>query len=353
MKSNAQIDELNDREKNILKSVVQQFILTASPVGSRNISKKSEMGISPATVRNIMADLEETGYINHPHTSAGRVPTDKGYRYYVDSLMRIKKIKTSEKGLISKTLNLDVSDQEELLKIASGLLSTITNQLACVSYPDLDSGYFEKMQIISLTTSRLLVVISIRSGQVRTITLEIKTNIRSNQLESVQSLLNERLAGLKLSEIRKTFKDRFKDVDDKQKPVIRLFVDSVDKIFKDINKTDSIIITGAKNVIKQPEFENPSKYEGIIELMEDKDIIVHVMEKSSEIKGENVFISIGSENEEEILKDYSIIIKEYESGDTVGTLGIVGPKRMEYSKVVSIVDYIAKVLSEFLRNPVK
>ncbi|MGD8307121.1 MAG: heat-inducible transcriptional repressor HrcA, partial [Ignavibacteria bacterium] len=288
MKSNAQIDELNDREKNILKSVVQQFILTASPVGSRNISKKSEMGISPATVRNIMADLEETGYINHPHTSAGRVPTDKGYRYYVDSLMRIKKIKTSEKGLISKTLNLDVSDQEELLKIASGLLSTITNQLACVSYPDLDSGYFEKMQIISLTTSRLLVVISIRSGQVRTITLEIKTNIRSNQLESVQSLLNERLAGLKLSEIRKTFKDRFKDVDDKQKPVIRLFVDSVDKIFKDINKTDSIIITGAKNVIKQPEFENPSKYEGIIELMEDKDIIVHVMEKSSEIKGENV-----------------------------------------------------------------
>lgn len=352
MKLNSQMEELNDREKNILKSVVQQFILTASPVGSRNISKKYEMGISPATVRNIMADLEETGFINHPHTSAGRVPTDKGYRYYVDSLMQIKKIKTSEKGLINKSLSAKISDSEELIKIASSLLSTITNQLACVSYPNIESGYFEKLQIISLTSTRLLIVISVRSGLVRTITLEIKTKIKSSQLESVQNLLNERLTGLKFSEIRKTFKDRFKDIEDKQKPAIRLFVDSVDKIFKDSNKTDKLIITGARNVIKQPEFENPEKYEGIIELMEDKDIIIHVMEKSNEAKKENVFISIGSENEEVILKDYSIIIKEYKSGDTVGTLGIVGPKRMEYSKVVSIVDYIARVLSDFLKNPV-
>jgi len=162
-------------------------------------------------------------------------------------------------------------------------------------------------------------------------------------------LLNERLAGLRFSEIRKTFKDRFKDVSEKQRPIIRLFIDSVDRIFKDDRKSDHLIVTGAKNIIRQPEFENPEKFESIIELMEDKEIIIHIMEKSTENK--EVYISIGSENEYSKLQDYSFISKEYKFGETVGTLGIVGPKRMEYSKVVAIVDYIAKMLSEFLKNP--
>ena len=353
MHRDSDIEELNEREKNILRSVVHQFILTATPVGSRNITKKYEMGISPATVRNIMADLEESGYINHPHTSAGRVPTDKGYRYYVDSLMELKKIKSTEKGMINKTLLADDIDTEELFRIASRLLSTITSQLACVSYPDIDSGIFEKLQIVSLTSTRLLVVISIKSGLVRTITLEIKINIKRNQLESVQRLLNERLAGLRFSEIRQTFRDRFKDVDDNQKPVIRLFFDSVDKIFKDDKKNEKLIITGARNVIKQPEFDDPERFESIIELMEDKDIIIHIMEKSGEKENDSVFISIGSENEDIKMRDYSFISKEYKFGETIGTLGIVGPKRMEYSKIVAIVDYIAKMLSEFLKNPSK
>jgi heat-inducible transcriptional repressor len=345
------IEDLNEREKNILRSIIQQFILTASPVGSRNIVKKYEMGISAATVRNIMSDLEESGFINHPHTSAGRVPTDKGYRYYVDSLMELKRLKSSEKGLIEKSLKNDSVDTEELFRVASILLSSITNQLACVTYPDIDSGIFEKLQIVSLTATRLMCVISIKAGLVRTITLELTSDIKDSQLESVQGLLNERLAGLRLSDIRKTLKDRFKDVDDMQKPIIRLFIDSVDKVFKDDKKTDNLILMGARNVIKQPEFENPENFEGIIELMENKDIIVHIMEKSGKEDSENVYISIGSENEDIKMKDYSFISKEYEFGDTIGKLGIVGPKRMEYSKVVTIVDYVAKMLSEYLRNP--
>lgn len=353
MSNSSDIHELNSREKSILRSVVQQFILTASPVGSRNISKKYDMGISPATVRNIMSDLEDSGFINHPHTSAGRVPTDKGYRYYVDSLMELKKLKSSEKGFISKSIKGEIIDKEDVFRIASNLLSTITNQLACLSYPDIDSGIFEKLQIISLTSTRIMVVISIESGLVRTITLELDSDIQQSKLESVQVLLNERLSGLRLSEIRATFKDRFKDVDSNHKPIIRLFLDSVDKIFKDDKKIDKLIITGAKNVIKQPEFEKPGRFEGIIELMEDKDIIIHIMEKSGSAESNNVFISIGSENEEEIMRDYSFISKEYKFGETIGTLGIIGPKRMEYSKIVTIVDYIANLLSEFLKNPIK
>ena len=156
-------EELNQREKQILRSIVQQFILTATPVGSRNISKKYDIGFSPATVRNIMADLEESGFVNHPHTSAGRVPTDKGYRYYVDSLMDIERLNTKEKGLIEESLNIIANETDELVKITSRLLSSITKQIACVTYPNLESGILEKIQIISLTSIRILVVISIKS----------------------------------------------------------------------------------------------------------------------------------------------------------------------------------------------
>ncbi len=343
-------EELNQREKAILRSIVQQFILTATPVGSRNITKKYDIGFSPATVRNVMSDLEDSGFINHPHTSAGRVPTDKGYRYYVDSLMDVDKLNAKEKGLIENGLRSITDEADELVKVTSRLLSSITRQIACVTFPNLESGILAKIQIINLTSTRILIVISIKSGLVKTITMELETELIESQLESVQSLLNEKLSGLSLEEIRKTFKERFIDADENQKPIIRLFVDSVDKLFKDDFKSDRLIVTGAKNIIQQPEFENPENFQSIIELIEDKDVIIHIMEKSSELKNEEVYISIGSENLEKKLKEYSFVSKEYKFGETSGTLGIIGPKRMEYSRIVAIVDYLAKILSEQIKS---
>jgi heat-inducible transcriptional repressor len=346
-------DQLNDREKNVLRYVIQQFILTASPVGSRNITRKYDLGISPATVRNIMSDLEESGFINHPHTSAGRVPTDKGYRFYVDSLMSIQKLRSKEKGLIENSLGSESTETSEMVRLAGKLLSSITKQLACVSYPNLDSGIFEKLQIVNISSTRIMIVISIKSGLVKTITLELDSNIKESQLESVQTLLNEKLNGLTFKDIRDTFSERFNDVDEDQRPVIRLFIDSVDKIFKDEIKSDRVIITGAKNIIQHPEFENPENFQSVIEMIEDKDIIVHIMEKSGGNLPDEIYISIGSENEEKKLQEYSFISKEYKFGETHGTLGIIGPKRMEYSKIVAIVDFMAKMLSEYLTNPIK
>jgi heat-inducible transcriptional repressor len=341
-------EELNEREKNILRFIIQQFILTANPVGSRNITKRYDIGFSPATVRNIMSDLEDSGFINHPHTSAGRIPTDKGYRFYVDSLMDVQKLRTAEMGLINKSLETNLTETDELLKIASNLLSSITHQIACVTYPKLESGIFEKIQIIQLTSTRILVVITIKSGLVKTITLELNSDLKISQIDPVQQLLNERLSGLSLKEIRGTFKERFKDIEEDQHPIIRLFVDSVDKIFKDDTRGERALITGAKNVIRQPEFENPESFQSVIELIEDKDIIIHILEKSGDDK--QIYISIGSENDNEKLNEYSFISKKYQLGEISGTLGIVGPKRMEYSKVIAIVDYIAKMISEILKN---
>lgn len=344
-------EELNEREKNILRSIVQQFILTASPVGSRYIVKKYDIGVSPATVRNIMSDLEESGFINHPHTSAGRIPTDKGYRFYVDSLMDISKLNSAEKGMIKKSFKDEFADTDELLKIASRLMSQITRQIACVTYPKLNRGILQKIQLVSLSSTRLLLVISIQSGLVKTITLEFNIEVKETQLIYIETLLNERLSGLTLDEIRKTFKERFQDVGNTDKPIIRIFVDSVDKIFVDLKADERIFITGAKNVIQQPEFEDPEKFQGVIELIEDKDIIIHIMEKKKN-GPDDIFISIGKENDDQKLQEYSLVTKEYNYGETSGTLGIIGPKRMEYSKVVAIVDYIARMLSEVLK-PVK
>lgn len=347
------LEQLNEREKNVLRCVIQEFILTASPVGSRNITRKYGVGFSPATVRNIMSDLENGGFINHPHTSAGRVPTDKGYRFYVDSLMNIQSLGQREIEMIESNFSPEINQTDEMVKIAGKLLSSITKQLACVTYPNLDSGIFEKLQIVIISSTRILVVINIKSGLVKTITLEMNSEIKESQLFQVQSLLNERLEGLTFKEIRQTFQDRFQDVDDDQKLIIRFFVDSVDKIFKDEINPDRIIVTGAKNILKNPEFDDPEKFQSVIEMVEDKDIIVHILEKSGENQKDDIYISIGSENKSKKLQEYSFISKEYNVGETHGTLGIIGPKRMEYSKIVAIVDYMAKMLSVYLTTPTK
>ena len=164
--------ELNDREKSILRYVIHQFILTANPVGSRNISKKYDVGLSPATIRNIMADLEDSGLLGHPHTSAGRVPTDHGYRFYVDSLMGIPKLGRAEKRIADS--GVDSQKVDDLVKATSTILSEITNELACITYPRISNSVLEKIQIVRLSSSRILVVVTVLPSIVRSLSQSIK-----------------------------------------------------------------------------------------------------------------------------------------------------------------------------------
>lgn len=339
--------QLKEREKAILRFIIHQFILTANPVGSRNISKKYNIGLSPASIRNIMADLEELGYLNHPHTSAGRVPTDKGYRVYVDSLMDPPKLETGVKAIVDVNLGQASSETEDLLRITSTILSNLTNQLAVVTYPKFEQAILERIQIVRLSSTRILVVVTVQSGLIKTITLEIDAEVNENHIAMVQQYLNERLSGLRFTEIRSTFNDRIKDFNsDVVRPIIRVFVDSVDRIFTDIS-TDKTIISGAKNILTQPEFEDHDQLQSVIELIENKDVIIHILDKN---KNEDIdlSISIGKENQDEKLSDYSLITKEYSVGDLKGTLGIMGPKRMDYSKIIAAVVYIADQLSREL-----
>lgn len=340
--------DLNEREKSILRYVIHQFILTANPVGSRNISKKYDVGLSPATIRNIMADLEDSGLLGHPHTSAGRVPTDNGYRFYVDSLMGIPKLGRAEKRYADS--GVDSQKANDLVKATSSILSEITNELACITYPKIRTSVLEKIQIVRLSSSRILVVVTVLPGIVKTITLELQISVQQIKLNSVQRILNQRLSGLRFSEIRNSIADRVRNLNARElNPIVRVFLDSADKIFQE-DKDSRSVIAGAKNILSQPEFEDIEQFQSIIELVEDKDVIVHVMDKQTKEDNADIAITIGAENKEEKLLSYSLITKEYKVGEASGTIGVIGPKRMEYAKVVAAVEYAAKLLSQELEK---
>ncbi len=345
------VSDLKEREKSILRYVIHQFILTANPVGSRNLSKKFGIGFSPATVRNIMSDLEESGFLGHPHTSAGRIPTDLGYRYYVNSLMDSPQLPKSDVDFIESQLDQLNFDTNEILKVTSTLLSSLTNQLAYVSYPKFGNAILERLRLVEVSSSRILVVITINSGMIRTITLEITSGFDRKSIKTIERLLNERLSGLTFSEIRETLTERIKNISSSEfKPVIRVFLDSVAEIFTDVRSNEDSIITGTKNLLTQPEFIDHKKLSSIIELIEDKDIIIHFMDDNTNRNSGKVSITIGSESREEKLNDYSIIVKEYNIGQVVGSIGIIGPKRMRYSHSIAAVVQMAEVLSKIFNK---
>lgn len=298
-----------------------------------------------------MSDLEESGFLNHPHTSAGRVPTDKGYRFYVDSLMDTPRLDQTAKNIVDGNLSSATTGTEELLRVTSNILSDLTNQLAMVTYPKFEQAVLQKIQIVQLSSTRILVVVSVSSGMIKTITLEINAEVNEEQIASVQQFLNERLSGLKFSEIRNSFEDRVKDFDSEiYRPIIRVFLESVDKIFNDLS-SEKAIISGTKNILKQPEFENVNHLQSVIELVENQDIIIHIFDEKKQPDEGDVSITIGQEIREEKFSDYSMISKEYKIGDMHGTLGIMGPKRMDYSKIVAAVVYIAEQLTRELTKP--
>jgi len=347
--------ELNDRQREVLSLIIQNFILTANPVGSRFLAKHSDLGLSDATIRNVMADLEELGYVTHPHTSAGRLPTDKGYRYYVDTIMRVSSITMPERLKIDHRINqlFDTSaESNEVFRESSRILGSISKQLGIVLSPKFSAGIFEKLEIVSLSSNKILVIISVQSGFVKTLMLEVKTEVNRNKIDPLVTVLNERLSGLTLEKIRQTFSERISGLDD-QTGLLRVFIDSAERLFDDPPVNDRIHISGADNIIFQPEFEKPERIRGIVEMVENENVIVHLVEDASNndthLEGrEGIKIIIGKENRDSKIKDCSIVTAQYEVGDSNGVIGVIGPTRMNYSRVVRILDYMAKRLSDKL-----
>ncbi len=338
------IPTLNERERQVLLYVIEQHVTTAQPVGSRALSKLTDLQLSPASIRNVMADLEEIGLIGHPHTSAGRIPTDQGYRYYVDAMMRELILSEEDRSFIdSQFSEASTSAISELIRTSSHILSRISRQLAIVAAPSLASGVLQRLELVPVASDKVMVILSIRSGIVKTIIMQVHTEVSREQLDNIGVLLNERLAGLTLSEIRETFSDRMRDSDQSDRDIIRLFIDSSDKLFSERIDSDSLCIEGMQGITRQPEFEDTDRMRNIIDLVENQDIIVHVLDDIS--TGQSLTIRIGKELKHERMADYSVITSPYRVGQLRGAVSIIGPKRMDYPRMVAIIDYLARAIS--------
>jgi heat-inducible transcriptional repressor len=336
--------ELNERESEILQRIVHLYILNGNPIGSRFLSKtlENEMKLSPATLRNIMADLEDMEFITHPHTSAGRIPTDKGYRFYVNNLEKKEKLNKKEINVIQN--NLLNTNQEDTFQNASKLLGALSKYLSIIELPSFKKSIVRNIELILLRSNKILIVVELESDFVKTITLEMNFDIDSKYLNNVNQILNEKITGKTLEYIREHFAKIFSETDFSETPLIRLFTDSVDKIFQDNNINNRIVISGTTNLLYHPEFEDLKKVRTIIELIENEEIIVHVLEKCEE--NDNINVLIGKELEIDMLDDYSLIRSSFKIGKSKGSIGIIGPKRMDYSKMISLVSIFSEILSK-------
>jgi heat-inducible transcriptional repressor len=339
---------LSEREQRVLRLVVQHFILTAMPVGSRQLARRYKLGLSPATLRNVMGDLEEMGLLSHPHTSAGRVPTDIGYRVYVNELMENTELTAREKESIEQEFEEAAGEVDDILIVTARVLSQISKLLGIVLAPTLDEGILEHIDIVRVAEGRALVIITVRLGLVKTIMVEISQPLTEEQMRRIARELNARLAGLTLEQVKTEIATRVGDLPEGRTELVRFFVDSAEKLFTFAGPHD-IRIGPTAQVISQPEFADVKRMRGIIELVEDKDIIVHLLTAMS-AEEEKVRVTIGGENPEKRAKTLSVLTSRYEASGVRGTLGVIGPTRMHYSKLVSLVDYTAKTIAKHLKK---
>ncbi len=347
--------DLSERQRQVLSIIIQAYVMNAAPVGSRYIAKNYNLGLSDATIRNVMADLEDEGYISQPHTSAGRIPTDKGYRYYVDLIMRVQRIQEEEKQRIDhnfEQFQYDPKDSSKVLNAAAKVLGSISRQLSVVISPRLSNAVFERLDIILLSSTRIMVVLSIQSLFVRTIVMELDIEVSRQQIDAVIEVLNQRLSGLTLSEIRNSIGKRLADCG-KGAALLNKIVSSADNLFDDTPVFERLYIAGTEYIVSQPEFDQPQKVRDLVCMIEDKDRVAALLEKNpgdpaDSPAGRDVTIMIGRENMASTADDFTVVATPYYIGNTAGRLGVLGPKRMDYERVVRIVNYMADRLSDSL-----
>lgn len=337
---------LSERERSILAAVVRHFILTATPVGSRQLSRKERLNLSPATVRNVMSDLEEMGLLCHPHTSAGRVPSDLGYRLYVNNLMDARELSSAEREAIEREFDGVAQEMDEIMAVTARVLSNASKLLAIVMVPTLDDAVLHRVDLVRVSDNRVLVVIALESGPVKTIMVELEQSLPEPQLQQIAHAINSRISGLKLSQIRAQIGERISNLP-VQSGLVRFFVDSAEKLFT-FSERDELRIGGRAEMLSQPEFSDSRTMRGIIELIEDQDIIVHLLQGQQSEEG--LVISIGSENPDARAKGLSVLASSYYSPSASGKVGVIGPTRMDYSKIKSLVEFTARTISKHLES---
>jgi len=338
-------DFLTDRSRQILEAIIEDYIQTAEPVGSRTITRRHGLSLSPATVRNVMADLEEMGFLVSPHTSAGRVPTDKAYRLYVDSLVRLNRIAREEREEIRRRCSLTGKDIGEVLKETSRTLSSISHYMGIVMAPRFTANIFRHMEFIKLSGKKILAILVSQCGTVQNKIIETDDDLKIDDLNRMSNYLNDFLQGLTIAQVKKRILDEMQEDKVRYDTLMTKALELSRQTLED--GEIEVFIEGQANILDQPEFADVAKMKDIIRAFEEKGQLLALLERC--VVAEGVQIFIGSESHLNRMKGMSLVTATYVTGkNTVGILGVIGPTRMGYSKIIPIVDYTAKQVSRLL-----
>lgn len=339
-------EPLTERQLRVLEAVVQTYIRTAEPAGSQTIASRFGLGVSAATIRNTMSELEEKGYLFHPHTSAGRIPTDTAYRLYVDNLIRYSPLSRTDQDTIQQELPGGRGELEELLRRAAQVLSVLSQELGVAVAPALDQVVLERLELVQVSSERLLLVFNLRSGLVRTIFVQVPTTMAPESVQRVGQILNERLAGLTIREIRATLGERLRDAapDHMDGDLLNIFLEEGEELF-DLSNSTPVMLGTAQMLADQPEFASNTGMRNLLELTERRDLLRRALEGH---KRGGLHITIGAEHDDPRLTGFTLVTSSYRAGDLTGVIGVLGPTRMPYEKIIGLVSHTTRLVEGLL-----
>lgn len=341
---------LNERAQRLLRVLVQSYIRDGAPVGSRSLSRDSGLALSSATVRNVMADLEGMGFVTSPHTSAGRVPTDKAYRFFVNSLLRAQ-MPADDLSLeeIRRQLDLPADSSKSLVATASQLLSNITHLAGVVTLPLAQAASLSQIEFLALSENRVLVVLVLNDREVQNRVIQLDRHYAAEELRRAANFLNEHCVGRTLSQIHAELVQQLKDTHEHLNQAMLDAISMAQRVFSQGSPSEDIdyLIAGETNLMQHGEKASVDKLKRLFEAFNEKRDMLHLLDQS--LKAEGIQIFIGQESGYRILDDYSVVTAPYSAGQgVIGVVGVIGPTRMAYERVIPLVDLTAKVLSSAL-----
>ncbi len=331
---------LDNRKKKVLQAIVEEYINTAEPVSSNSLTSNHGLNCSSATIRNEMADLEKSGYLDKTHTSSGRIPSEKGYRYYVDELLKEDDISLEEIKYISSKLETKVNEIEDLTKIAANTISEVTHYTTVSIGPKATSQIIEEIKFILLGTRMMMAIILTDTGMVKETIIKFDEDITQKQVETMNYMFNNKLKGQPIETIDRPLEEYLYDEMTYSVNVIKPIIEQIKKVIQD----EQIYLEGANKSFDLPEFNSLEVAKNFINVLDTKELVSDMLNSGF---ADDIHVYIGEENQKEELKDFSVVtFKHKVNGKDAGTIGIIGPKRMDYSKVISVMKYINKKLKE-------
>jgi heat-inducible transcriptional repressor len=335
---------LSERQRLILNAIVDNYIHSAEPVGSRTISKREDIGFSSATIRNEMSDLEEQGYLEQPHTSAGRVPSTKGYRFYVDNLIQPQKLDEKDLQKLKQLFAKQILHMEQVVELTAQILTQMTNYTAIVLGPEIFEHRLKNIQIVPLHERGAVVILVTHTGRVENKVIQLPEGVHPGEIEKLVNLLNHRLRDVPLWQLRTRLYEEIAGELKRNTEQYEEMLSIIDQALVQ-NDADRVLLRGTTKILNQPEFRDVDKVKDILEVLEHNDQLVQLLGEPAD----GLTVRIGQENEMDAMKNCSIVSASYYVGDRpVGMVGILGPTRMEYSRVISVLNHLAKGLSRML-----